>query len=91
MGNQDVYVNAAYFNSIMKQQDEQFENEVNEWLLSSALPNFKGDGTGYDLPPFLKNNLKMFEYSLLRRGFSVKFHGDHTGTYLYLSLPPQEE
>lgn len=91
MGHNDIHVDAAYFNAILKQKDAQFEHEVNEWLLNSALPNFKGDGTGYQLPPELKNNLKMFEYSLVRRGFSVKFHSDQSGTYLYLSIPPQDE
>lgn len=84
-------ITASIFKERLANEEERFEKRIDEWLEKVALPNFKGQHSGYLINDELfKSKFRLFTESLERRGFIVNTYSSNAEVYVYLSLPSME-
>ena len=84
-------IDANYFRKKLKEEKENFEIRVDEWLREIALPYYTGDNSGYEITDelFLRKWAEFID-SLRNRGFIVTTQSMSDGNYIYLSVPSGE-
>lgn len=66
------------------------KNEIiDAWLEDEVFPKFTYNKQGFSIPEGV--SLSEVEQLLSVRGFSVKTHCDHQGSFVYITIPPQGE
>jgi hypothetical protein len=67
---------------------EAIQSKVDEWLQKQVFPTFYNN-KGYDVPEWTTTT--QLQLLLEQRGWSVTTYSDYQGSFVYLSVPPQQD
>ena len=80
---------AKDFNKELTKISKEKDEVVDAWLKDYVLPSFRYNGQGFICPEEV--SVSECEDLLQKRGFSVKVYSQLAGSYIYITIPPQQE
>jgi hypothetical protein len=64
--------------------------EVDAWLEHTVLPDFKGEGQGFEMPTIKYLTLADITDILRSKGFNVSDYSNHQGSFIYFKDDPKD-
>lgn len=71
-----------------KNADSALQEKVDEWLKTVVFPHHY-DKAGYECPSWI--DLVNLQMLLQQRGWEVTVYSGYAGSFVYLSVPPQQD